>query len=1361
MAWTGLALTVEGRNALNQAQLSNRINFKSIVVGDGAAPVNFRTLKGLVHPLYEITDIKVDVTEDGCILTADFPKVEYDYYFREIGILVTTDEGDKLYVYDNCGDDAQYMVSTTGVETTKKRIRLSLAISDVAEITVSAAEILYVAYDDYEKTVEILKQDLQEENGRAEIAEKNLAKKLLEESTRARAAENVLAENLQKETSRAEAAEETNKNNLANHTADKANPHKVTKAQIGLGNVNNTADVDKPVSMAQQNALNSAYQQATGYTDRKIADLIGGAPETLDTLKEVADAIQVNKNVSEALDAAIGKKANQAELDTHTGNTTIHITSTERTNWNDANTKKHTHSNKSILDKVTQVLLDNWNAAYTHISDTVKHITAAERTLWNTVSNKVDKVSGKGLSANDYTTADKKKLDGIAEHANNYAHPTTAGSKHIPAGGSAGKILRWSADGTATWGDDNDTKVTQQNVVANVDNRLLLSNNANDTNETAYAKKSAKFLANPFTGELYADGYRRIMLDGKTVDLNSLNLSGGYPMIQYYIERTDGGALKITNAPVSGKPFILEVSLIRWASASDYRTLQRFITSDDYTHEYVRLCTNGSWSAWVKCTYTADNVMSNTSENPVQNKVVTKALNEHAHGLLHTGFAWALPAKDGGWELINSKYNGYILKSIRGQQTAPKWFIANFASGIAFGGEDTHGVMSVAYNIADIKFAGGNGTKPVWWLEIVGTNNKKYDLNGFSLTNHTHTAEDVGALSLENGGVVKQTVKLEGGTTVHYMNSGAGSTGYFKFATIKITSQYQNEPIVFELSSRGRVLTCVLYLAFASADHNDPAVGTFYFTGGNYECYIHKSATSVWNLYVKKAEAYDRIDVVRYHKPTYMSGCTLEWTDSYVSSVPGGAVAAKYMNKAGCAIDAGNNADITFQYSGEGIGYGVSDWLAVWNGYKLMGIDKKNFAKATDAKAEALYVPRVARTCNNLPGKNKLVVEEYTSGTAYNLPTGQWYHIITCEGSDINYATQIAIGMTTRGIYYRNYFNGIWNTWNKLVFDDVVTQSASGLMSSTDKKKLDGIAEGANKITVDSALSNTSTNPVQNKVIKAALDGKAASGHAHSNYYDSTTSRAANTVLAAPNGSHGRASFRKLTIYDLPVTLGNDTWETIPYIRADGGMEIGKYIDFHISDGNTSDNNARIIADENGITFIGTVHGKFKGDFSNEGLSLGTNTIFSESGLHLQAASDSKAVYTHGSALYVYSLANSSGGFAYKPVYASAFSVQSSRRYKENIVDMADADAEKLLDIGIRRFDYINGKKNAAGCIAEEIENIFPDVCVYGLEKETDTEEKLIGIDYSKFVPYLMKMIQIQQKEINSMKEILQKMWKE
>lgn len=60
------------------------------------------------------------------------------------------------------------------------------------------------------------------------------------------------------------------------------------------------------------------------------------------------------------------------------------------------------------------------------------------------------------------------------------------------------------------------------------------------------------------------------------------------------------------------------------------------------------------------------------------------------------------------------------------------------------------------------------------------------------------------------------------------------------------------------------------------------------------------------------------------------------------------------------------------------------------------------------------------------------------------------------------------------------------------------TQDTKGLMSAGDKVKLDSIEEGANKTTVDSELSSTSTNPVQNKAVKGALDDKANSEHSHS-----------------------------------------------------------------------------------------------------------------------------------------------------------------------------------------------------------------------------------------------------------------------
>ncbi len=69
-------------------------------------------------------------------------------------------------------------------------------------------------------------------------------------------------------------------------------------------------------------------------------------------------------------------------------------------------------------------------------------------------------------------------------------------------------------------------------------------------------------------------------------------------------------------------------------------------------------------------------------------------------------------------------------------------------------------------------------------------------------------------------------------------------------------------------------------------------------------------------------------------------------------------------------------------------------------------------------------------------------------------------------------------------------------------------------LSPDDRSKLDGIASGANKTTVDSALSSTSTNPVQNKVVNSALAGKSNTNHTHDL---STMINTLTTGTATPN----------------------------------------------------------------------------------------------------------------------------------------------------------------------------------------------------------------------------------------------------
>lgn len=128
------------------------------------------------------------------------------------------------------------------------------------------------------------------------------------------------------------------------------------------------------------------------YVSQKLSELIGGAPETADTLLELNNLIADNADVIEALNSAIG--------------------------------------------------------------------------------NKVDKVTGKGLSANDFTDVLLTKLNGIAQNATKveqsttngniiingvevkvYTEPTGNGNYRLPAGGSVGQVLRAVGEGAGAWGN--------------------------------------------------------------------------------------------------------------------------------------------------------------------------------------------------------------------------------------------------------------------------------------------------------------------------------------------------------------------------------------------------------------------------------------------------------------------------------------------------------------------------------------------------------------------------------------------------------------------------------------------------------------------------------------------------------------------------------------------------------------------------------------------------------------------------------------------------------------------------------------------------------------------------------------------
>jgi hypothetical protein len=82
---------------------------------------------------------------------------------------------------------------------------------------------------------------------------------------------------------------------------------------------------------------------------------------------------------------------------------------------------------------------------------------------------------------------------------------------------------------------------------------------------------------------------------------------------------------------------------------------------------------------------------------------------------------------------------------------------------------------------------------------------------------------------------------------------------------------------------------------------------------------------------------------------------------------------------------------------------------------------------------------------------------------------------------------------------------------------DAATTSAAGFMTAAMVTKLNGIATGANKTTVDTALSSTSTNPVQNKVVNSAISTLTSSVTANTNSISAHTTAISNLQTAVSN----------------------------------------------------------------------------------------------------------------------------------------------------------------------------------------------------------------------------------------------------
>ena len=167
--------------------------------------------------------------------------------------------------------------------------------------------------------------------------------------------------------------------------------------------------------------------------------------------------------------------------------------------------------------------------------DTLNELSAAlgddpnfAATMATSLGNKADKGHGHSnattSAAGFMSKDDKAKLDGIAANANNYTHPTSSGNKHIPAGGSSGQFLKWSADGTAQWAANPNTD-SKVNVSADTASETLYLTAATGAT-TAGLKYNSGVKLNAKTGAITATTFKGA-LDGNAATATTASACSG------------------------------------------------------------------------------------------------------------------------------------------------------------------------------------------------------------------------------------------------------------------------------------------------------------------------------------------------------------------------------------------------------------------------------------------------------------------------------------------------------------------------------------------------------------------------------------------------------------------------------------------------------------------------------------------------------------------------------------------------------------------------------------------------------------------------------------------------------------------
>lgn len=559
-------------------------------------------------------------------------------------------------------------------------------------------------------------------------------------------------------------------------------------------------------------------------------------------------------------------------------------------------------------------------------------------------------------------------------------------------------------------------------------------------------------------------------------------------------------------------------------------------------------------------------------------------------------------------------------------------------------------------------------------------------------------------------------------------NAGSNTSAYCHLAEIKIKGTYANNPITICIHSRNNGESTV-YIRFVNSGGTDPALHSIGKTGAN-SVYIGKTATSTWQLYIGTS-ARDVIEVIDVYSTTHFA---IIWKTAGVATCPSGTVAAFQMAAMGEVDYTSGGTSGSNKIPTSGSLYSTTT-IANQTAEKFQWIVKSGTSATdftlTDRVASLLSAKFDIDALTTFKNSASNGTSTVINGGAIKANT------ITADKIKVDSLQAISAKIGGFTIDNNNIASGTWGTSGSVM----MCTGTDGAKSIGGSSSISGWC-----FTAGNTFGVTKAGALYANNVKVSGDITATSGTIgklviNGNYLQADSGTSGNVYrmyIQKPTSS---------TTWCFSTQYGDINSSKVGnfYARADGLVYCTSLTsNGAVSAGGNITTNGSITA-AGKLTATGNLELRTSGNASNillhDDYAKYCYIRYSGARLWFLPATDSGGFELANSA----SLDANTGTF-----YATAWGSNSSRRYKENITELTESVADRLLKIKTYHFDYKKdyGNKDMYGVIAEEVEQVHKNAVLYR-NGEPD------AVDYTRFIPLLIKKVQMQDKKLKYLENVV------